>query len=126
MNRTSKIIIAAFISILLVLATILFYVFDPNEMAIFPQCPFLLTTGYKCPGCGTQRALHDLLHLRLWEALKNNMFIVFAIPYILSGIYIEYFGGKQRHPKFEKALFGKYSSIGVFLFVILYWIIINL
>ncbi len=108
------------------IAAILFYVFDPNEIAIFPQCPFLLITGYKCPGCGTQRAIHSFMHLQIWEALKYNAFIVFAVPYILLGVYVEHLGGKKRHPKLEKALFNKYSAIVVLIGILLYWIMRNL
>ncbi len=108
------------------LAAIVLYVYNPENVSFFPQCPFYATTGLECPGCGTQRALHSLMHLRIGEALRYNAFIIFAIPYIISGVYVEYLGGKQRFPKLEKSLFGKYAGIIVFTVVILYWIIRNL
>ena len=53
----------------------MFYLFDPEEMAVFPRCPFLLATGYECPGCGSQRAIHDMLHLDLKSAFSQNALI---------------------------------------------------
>lgn len=121
-----KIILIAVVGLMLMIAVFVFYQFDPDEVSFFPKCPFLLSTGYKCPGCGTQRALHSLMHLKIWDALKQNAFIFFAIPYIFVGVYIEYFGGKQRYPKLERVLFGRYSAIILFVGIVLYWIVRNI
>ena len=40
------------IVLLIVLGTI-YFVFNPSKTALFPQCPFLLLTGFRCPGCGS-------------------------------------------------------------------------
>lgn len=37
-----------------------------------PQCIFRLATGYDCPGCGTQRAVHALLHGEFAQAWACN------------------------------------------------------
>lgn len=126
MSRRTKIIIAAITSILLVVAVIVFYTFDPENISIFPKCPFLLATGYECPGCGTQRAIHHFLHFRFYEAVKHNAFILFAIPYIILGFYLEYWGGKNNFPKLERVFFGKYSTIIVFVGIFVYWILRNI
>ena len=118
--------IVATVSILLVVATFIFYIFDPNKVSIFPPCPFLVLTGYECPGCGTQRAIHSLLHLRIGDALRYNSFIIFAIPYILLGVYLEYWGGKNRFPKLEKIFFGKYAVMVVLIGILAYWILRNI
>lgn len=122
MNRINKIIIAAIIIFVIVIAAIFLYFLNPEEVSIFPRCPFLLTTGYKCPGCGIQRALHDILHFRFLDAIRHNIFIVFAIPYILTGVYVEYFGGKYKYPKLNKILFGGWSAVVVIFVVVVYWI----
>jgi len=44
---------------------------DP-ESAPLPQCVFKRLTGFDCPGCGTQRAIHALLHGRVGEAWRLN------------------------------------------------------
>lgn len=126
MGINKKIVIAVITSAVLVVVAFVFYVFDPESVAIFPQCPFLLATGYECPGCGTQRAIHNFLHFRFGEAFRHNAFVLFAIPYILLGAYLEYFGGKGRFPKLEKIFFGKYSAIFVLVGIFAYWILRNI
>src|SRR2546421_11472933 len=45
----------------LVGAAVLFW-FEPTQHAFYPICAFHRTTGLLCPGCGSLRALHQLLH----------------------------------------------------------------
>ena len=48
------------------------YALDPATSAIFPSCPLRAWTGWLCPGCGTLRAMHALLHGSLSAALQAN------------------------------------------------------
>jgi hypothetical protein len=52
---------------------------DP-EKGGFPSCPFRFFTGLLCPGCGSQQALHDLLHLRLLAAFDHNALLLVSLP----------------------------------------------
>ena len=63
---------------------VLFFVLDPSENIIFPQCPFHMLTGYYCPGCGSQRAVHSLLHLDFAGVADNN---VLFLPAVLVVFY---------------------------------------
>lgn len=56
------------------------FLFDPERHGAFLPCPFHWLTGLLCPGCGAQRAVHDLLHGRLLEALGHNAALVAALP----------------------------------------------
>ena len=58
------------------------YTFDPRNPGTYPICPFLGLTGYHCPGCGTLRALHQLLHGNIIAALGYNPFTVLSLPFI--------------------------------------------
>lgn len=126
MTKTGKIVIGAAISLLLVAVAFMFYLFDPEEMAVFPRCPFLLATGYECPGCGSQRAIHDMLHLDFKSAFSQNALILFLFPYLLFGFYLAFFNGKHRFPKWEKLLFGKWAAIFVISGIMVYWVVRNL
>lgn len=126
MTKTGKIVIGAAISLLLVAVAFMFYLFDPEEMAVFPRCPFLLATGYECPGCGSQRAIHDMLHLDFKSAFSQNALILFLFPYLLFGFYLAFFNGKHRFPKWEKLLFGKWVAIFVVSGIMIYWVVRNL
>ena len=60
--------------------------FDPSTSAIIPPCPTNALTKLHCPGCGTLRAMHALLHGDVKEALSQNILAVIFIP-ILPAIY---------------------------------------
>lgn len=55
---------------------------DPADGGIYPPCPFRTLTGLDCPGCGTGRAMHRLLHGRVGEALDFNALAVLALPFL--------------------------------------------
>ncbi|WP_300079494.1 DUF2752 domain-containing protein [Propioniciclava sp.] len=53
---------------------------DPNVAGSWLTCPFLLTTGFYCPGCGTLRALHALLGGDVATAWAFNPGLLAALP----------------------------------------------
>ncbi|RMH78761.1 MAG: DUF2752 domain-containing protein [Actinomyces sp.] len=53
---------------------------DPNVDGSYGRCPFLALTGRPCPGCGTLRALHALLHGRVLEAVSRNALSLAVLP----------------------------------------------
>jgi len=61
-------------------ALVILYCIDPAEAAIFPPCPFHLLTGQYCPGCGSLRAIHKLLHGQLMAAFMLNPLLVVSLP----------------------------------------------
>ena len=125
MSKVVKIVFGAAIVLILLAALYLFYNLNPETQPIFPKCPFLVLTGYECPGCGTQRAIHQLLHLNIGAALKYNTFMLLALPYILLSVYMEYLGGKKRNVKLQKIFYGRYSAIVILIVILLYWVLRN-
>lgn len=68
---------------------------DPNSaQSWLPGCPFHALTGLYCPGCGTTRALHALLHGNLAQAVAMNPLAVLTMP-LFPLLYLH-----QRHPQF--------------------------
>jgi hypothetical protein len=57
------------------------YRFSPAEYSFYPRCPVYLTTHWLCPGCGSTRALHALLHLDLRTALHYNALFTLLAPF---------------------------------------------
>ena len=55
------------------------YALDPATSAIFPSCPLRAWTGWLCPGCGTLRAMHALLHGSIAAALQANALATVAV-----------------------------------------------
>lgn len=123
MNPNRKKILTTVAAIALIAAAFfLFFSLNPARYPIFPKCPFLQITGYECPGCGSQRAIHQLLHLRIGSAFRYNPLMVLLLPYIFLGIYIEYLGGKNKFPKLHQHLFGRWAALVLFVVVVAYWI----
>jgi len=63
-----------------VLALAGLYRFNPSEYHFFPRCVFHAVSGLECPGCGGQRALHQLLHGHLSAAFRDNALLVMLLP----------------------------------------------
>src|SRR3954463_10202601 len=59
------------------------FLFNPSSgVSYFPSCPLRLLTGLYCPGCGTLRGLHQLLHGHLGKAFGFNPLMVLSLPFI--------------------------------------------
>jgi hypothetical protein len=67
----------------LALAAGLLYCFNPAEVHFFPKCALYSLTGLYCPGCGTTRAIHYLLHGDIAGAFAMNPLMVIASPVLV-------------------------------------------
>jgi uncharacterized protein DUF2752 len=56
------------------------YRWVPAEVNWYPGCLFAGLTGLYCPGCGTLRAIHALLHGNLAGAFGYNPLFTAALP----------------------------------------------
>lgn len=57
--------------------------FDPTAPdSALPPCPFHWATGLFCPGCGSTRTLHALLHGDLATAMSMNPLMVISLPFV--------------------------------------------
>ncbi|RMA65861.1 DUF2752 domain-containing protein [Ulvibacter antarcticus] len=105
---------------------LLFFFFNPAEHSFFLPCPFKLITGYHCPGCGSQRALHQLFHGDISGAFGYNPLMVLSLPLIVGGFgimaYNFLFDTSHRLQLF-------YSNTFIYLYfgvAVLYWIVRNI
>jgi Protein of unknown function (DUF2752) len=60
-------------------------IFDPASSSFFPPCPLRYFTGWYCPGCGSLRALHQLLHGNLHAAWAMNPLTITLLPFLAYG-----------------------------------------
>ncbi len=93
---------------------VLFFFLDPSKNSIFPRCTFNALTGYYCPGCGSQRAIHSLLHLDFTGVVHYNFLF---LPAMLLIIY------HYLHPLINKIL--KWKLPNIFYFKNTPWIILG-
>ena len=70
------------------------YTFPPAGSRFYPQCVFYALTGLECPGCGSTRALHHLVHGRVDEAFLMNPFL-FAVVAMLLAALPSFWRGEQ-------------------------------
>jgi hypothetical protein len=68
---------------------VLLRAFDPANSRLFPPCPVYYFTGLYCPGCGSLRALHQLLHGNLATAWAMNPLSVLLFPFLAYGLICE-------------------------------------
>jgi len=114
-------------SILIIILAILYKTYNPTGNIYFPKCPFLELTGFKCPGCGSQRAIHYLLNFEILNAWKENALLVISIPYILTGLVFD----SLKNPngfilKWRKTLFGQRAIFVILFIIITFWIVRNI
>ncbi len=67
-------------ALLLPPALLLLYRVAPTEGGWYPPCLLHLATGLHCPGCGTTRGLHALLHGDWRQALAYNALTILLLP----------------------------------------------
>ena len=65
-------------------AVALLYTVDPRVPGNYPPCFFLYFTGCYCPGCGTLRAMHRMLHGDATGALGYNVLAVLVSPILFA------------------------------------------
>ena len=118
-----RITVAAIWSVLFAGAVYVFS-FEPGKTGFFPLCPFRLFTGLTCPGCGSTRALHQLLHGHFEAAFMLNPLFVIAIPLLLFGLLRHTkhsFAGTTPRPNAMPAS----ALYLIFVVVVSFWIIRN-
>jgi hypothetical protein len=74
------ILLATFIA-----GAVVLYLFNPARFGFYPICFFHKATGLLCPGCGTLRATHQLLHGHLAAAFQFNALFVSLLPFAAWG-----------------------------------------
>lgn len=113
-------------AVLIVLALTVYYGYDPERYRWFPKCAMLAATGYKCPGCGTQRFIYHLLHGDVYTALRYNYLTAIVILWA-SAIAVCHLLPQGRCTRKARAcLTGRHV---VYTYIVLYfawWILRNI
>ena len=127
MVLSKKLLKWGIVFIVLTVLIIIYKVFNPSDSDYFPKCIFYELTGYKCPGCGSQRAIHNLLNLDIRTAISDNVLLVLAIPYMIIGFIFDLIKKpSESFIKWRKFLFGTKAIFIIFTLIILFWILRNI
>ena len=101
------------------------YFLSPYDSAVYAPCPFNALTGLHCPGCGTLRGLHELLHGHIGKAFGLNLLMVLSLPFIVYSFVNYVVAGVRGRP--ARRIFIPSGFIWALLgIVLLFWIVRNL
>ena len=119
-KRTKSLVLLAGVSGV----AVVLYQFSPHESGIYGPCPFRALTGLYCPGCGTLRGLHELLHGNMVKAFGLNPLMVLLLPFILYSFFkytVSGITGRQQSKVFIPSDF----IWALLVIIIVYWILRN-
>jgi len=104
------------IAVVLAVALIIVYGSVNPENCFFPKCAFHVLTGWSCPGCGSQRAIHALLNGDLHAAWGYNAMMVAFIPVVSVMMLASLV--RLRRPGFYNFVNSRWIIWAVFLIVV--------
>jgi hypothetical protein len=70
-------------------ACVILFLFNPSQHGFYPPCYFHELTGMLCPGCGSSRAMHQLLHGHVGAAIRCNALLMACLP-LAAGFAIRF------------------------------------
>lgn len=108
----------------IIICAVLLYCVNPVGSTFAPKCAFKLITGYDCPGCGAQRAIHALLHGHWAEALSYNYFMIYSVPYFMAVVFTEY-AVKGKHQWQLRRIFEGKAAITLYIVLFIAWGIVR-
>ena len=100
------------------------FVLNPEEGSFYPPCPFHRLTGLYCPGCGSLRAVNQMLHGNLAAAFGLNPLMVLSLPFLGYCLI-----SPRVHAVTKRAPAGFIPAFWIWLIllvIILYWVLRNL
>lgn len=122
-SASGKILVAAVI-VAIVVFGVVYFIFDPSESAWMPRCLWKTLTDTDCPGCGSQRMAHALLHGDLRGAWQANAFVLCTLPLVGFLLWLEL--TCTRHPRLYAAV---HRPLFIWLLaaaILLWWLLRNL
>lgn len=123
-NLGKRTILAIIIGFLAVALATAYYFFDPVEARWMPKCIWKMATGTDCPGCGSQRMAHALIHGDFLGAWHANAYALCMIPVIMFLLWLEF--AKDRYSKLYATVHRPAVITSLVSTVILWWVFRNL
>ena len=104
---------------------VLYIFWNPSNSSIFPKCPFYSITGIYCPGCGSQRAAHQILNGNIIEGVRHNYLIALLGLVLLYQAFI-YLMNNILKKNIPNLLHNSKVTLGILIVILLFWILRNL
>jgi len=119
-------LVATLVLLWIAAALVTLYFHDPAAAAgFFPPCPFHYLTGLHCPGCGTLRATHQLLHGHPLAALDLNPLMVLSLPFIAYAL-VSYIGKTFANRPLPRVFWPPWAIWTLLGLIVAYWVLRNI
>lgn len=122
--RSRRTLLAIVLVALAVMLGIVYYFFDPIEARWMPRCLWKVATGTDCPGCGSQRMAHALVHGDMAGAWHANGYAMCMIPLVGCMLGLEL--NRERWPKLYRKVHAPWVIWTLAASVVVWWIVRNL
>ncbi len=109
------------LGVLSILAALLFFSLNPENHMFFPKCLVKEHLGIYCSGCGSQRALHDLMHLRIGKVFGHNALFLPFLMVVLHHVLV-----KVNLLKGKTILEYRYAPLIILGIVVVFTVVRNL
>ncbi len=116
--------VAAITAALAIVLAIVYYYFDPVDARWMPRCLWKVATGTDCPGCGSQRMAHALVHGDILGAWHANAFALCMIP--LIGLLLVLELNREKYPKLYRKVHAPWVIWTLAAAVLIWWILRNI
>lgn len=110
----------AAIALAVVAGAYVLYAHDPATSSFYPGCALRATTGFDCPGCGSTRALHHLLHGRVATAFRYN-----PLLFVLGAVLLPALP-KLTRGEAPRYIARPWFAWGLAIAILMWWIVRNL
>ncbi|HKU76141.1 MAG TPA: DUF2752 domain-containing protein [Pyrinomonadaceae bacterium] len=110
--------------LLLFAGSVYLFLFEPGKTGFFPPCLFRALTGLTCPGCGSTRAMHQILHGHFVAAFMLNPLFLLAIPFLLYALF-RYSVVVMRGETPRRNTLPASYIYGLFVIVVSFWVFRN-
>ncbi len=112
--------------VIVILLCVTYHFVDPSSETHLIQCPWRLLTGTLCPACGSQRALHALVHGHLAEAWSYNYFFIISIPFALAVVLASWYNFGHRLDGLKRIVLHPITLKAYVVLFCVWWIARNL
>lgn len=92
-KRRSFLIFSIIFFLAVIVWLIFWYFVIPGSSRLQPPCAFYVATGLYCPGCGSTRATHALLHGHLLQSLRFHPLFAPLLPFVLFLLFRFFYTG---------------------------------
>ena len=120
----SKILYIGIVIALLTMLSLYFFI-NPSSSGFFPKCPFLSLTGLYCPGCGSQRAIHNLLNGNIITGIRHNYLLLLVVA-VLSYQLIVFIANTYYKKSIRNLLHKSSITKTILILVLAFWVLRNL